>query len=92
MSKAGNPSLEITMEARDERALEAVKAELGGSIKPKGRNAFRYRITTTRGMLGVLSRLNGEIRNTVRVEQLKKLCLYYDVPYKEPSRLTLNHS
>ncbi len=80
------------MEAVDERALQAVKAELGGSIKPKGRNALRYRITTTRGMKGILSRLNGEIRNTVRVEQLKKLCLYFDVPYKEPSRLTRNHS
>jgi len=80
------------MEARDERALQAVKAELGGSIKPKGRNAFRYRLTTMPGMFAILSRLNGEIRNTVRVEQLKKLCLYFDVLYKEPSPLSRNHS
>lgn len=81
------------MEIRDERALKEVQQKLGGSLKKRsGTNSFRYRLHNQPGMLLLLEMINGEIRNTKRVVQLEAMCKNYDIPYKEPSALTIDNS
>lgn len=82
---------EITMDLRDEHALQQVKAKLGGSVKLRsGVRAIRYRLHHKKGMEELLLRINGEIRQSSRQEQLKKICIALNVPYKAPKESKAN--
>lgn len=87
LSKAGltggQGSLEITMDARDERCLNYIKHKLGGgAIKPRsGSKSVRFRLHNKKGMLDVVSRLNGLVRYPQRVAQMQRLCEHYGVEY-----------
>lgn len=63
-------SLEITMDISDEHALNKIKQKLGGSVKLR---TGGYRLHHKKGMLNLISRINGLIRNSKRASQLKKL-------------------
>ena len=68
LSKKGYASLEITMDIRDERALQAVKNVYGGSIKLKSNvKALRYRLHHKEGLIKLINDVNGEIRNSYRL-------------------------
>ncbi len=93
ISKKGYASLEITMDIHDEYALNKVKQKLGGSVKRRSEaRAFRYRLHHKLGILNLLGRINGNIRNSKRIAQLQKMCILYKIPYKEPIKLTLHSS
>ena len=89
LSKKGYASLEITMDIRDEHALQIIKNVYGGSIKLRsGANALRYRLHHKAGLLSLISDVNGEIRNSNRLLQLNKICLKYSLDLKYPENLT----
>lgn len=89
ISKAGFASLEISMDIFDFHALNKVKQKLGGSIKLRGNiNAYRYRLHNKNGILDLLIRINGKIRQTKRVQQLQKMCYQYNIPFKFSEKLT----
>ena len=93
VSKHGYTSLEITMGLADEHALKIIKQKLGGSVKLRaGVKAVRYRLHNTKGMVEVVNRVNGLIRNSVRIPQLQKLCLVLNIAYKAPIFLHHNSS
>lgn len=88
VSKSGYTSCEITMGIEDERALMEIKQKLGGSVKLRaGINAVRYRLNNKKGMLDLLARVNGHIRNPVRLKQLKLVCDTLNIELLEPSML-----
>lgn len=88
VSKSGYTSCEITMGIEDEHALLEIKQKLGGSIKLRaGINAIRYRIHNKAGMLDLVTRVNGHIRNCVRLTQLKLVCKTLNITLLEPSIL-----
>lgn len=92
LSKKGYASLEITMDIRDERALQAVKNVYGGSIKLRSNaNALRYRLHNKEGLLNLINDVNGFIRNPVRLIQLNNICIKYDIPLIYPDKLNLNN-
>jgi len=92
LSKKGYASLEITMDIRDERALQAVKNVYGGSIKLRsGVSALRYRLHNKEGLLNLINDVNGHIRNPVRLIQLNYICIKYDITLKYPEKLTLDN-
>lgn len=92
LSKKGYASLEITMDIRDERALQAVKNLYGGSIKLRsGVSALRYRLHNKQGLLKLINDINGEIRNPIRLIQLNYICVKYDITLKYPEKLTWNN-
>ena len=74
----------------DEGALMNIKNELGGSVKRRsGVRALRYRLHNLKGIIALLNRINGEIRNSVRVVQMKTMCEKYGIefiPAKAPTR------
>jgi len=93
LSKKGYACLEITMDIRDERALQIVKNIYGGSIKLRSNtNALRYRLHHKEGLLKLINDVNGLIRNPNRLVQLNKLCIKYDIVLIYPKKLTYNNS
>jgi hypothetical protein len=80
------------MDLKDEHALQQIKKVLGGSVKLRsGSKSIRYRLHHKKGMEELLCRINGEIRNSVRIIQLRKLCVHFSIEFKEPSVLEYNH-
>lgn len=89
LSKKGYASLEITMDIKDEHALQIVKNTYGGSIKLRsGANALRYRLHHKSGLLKLINAVNGHIRNSNRLVQLNKLCHKYEISLIYPQKLT----
>lgn len=92
ISKAGYASLEITMDINDFQALNQIKQKLGGSVKDrKSSLSFRYRLHNKSGMLDVIDRVNGKIRQSNRMVQLQKMCALYNIPYQAPQPLSANN-
>ncbi len=88
VSKFGYTSCEITMSIEDEHALLEIKQKLGGSVKIRaGINAIRYRLHHKAGMNDLVTRINGHIRNSVRLKQLELVCKTLNITLKEPSKL-----
>ena len=93
LSKKGYASLEITIDIRDEHALQIIKNIYGGSIKLRsGSKSLRYRLHHKSGLLALIYDVNGEIRNLNRLIQLRKICNKYLLNLKNPERLTKNNS
>lgn len=91
LTKKGYASLEITMDIRDEHALQLVKNIYGGSIKLRSNaKALRYRLQDKKGFLNLINDINGYIRNPYRLIQLNKVCLKYDIPLIYPNKLIYN--
>lgn len=93
ISKKGYMSLEITMDLRDEHALYQIKQKLGGSVKLRaGSRSIRYRLHHKKGMIELCCRVNGNIRNTIRLEQFKLVLEKLCIKYIEPICLSINNS
>jgi len=91
LSKKGYASLEITMDIRDEHALNIIKNVYGGSIKLRsGCNALRYRLHHKSGFLSLVNDVNGLIRNSNRLLQLSKISDKYDIKLIYPEKLVYN--
>lgn len=92
LSKKGYASLEITMDIRDEHALQIIKNIYGGSIKLRsGANAIRYRLHHKSGLFSLIKDVNGKIRNSNRLVQLNKICTKYNINLIYPNKLTYNN-
>jgi hypothetical protein len=91
LSKKGYASLEITMDIRDEHALQIIKNIYGGSIKLRsGANALRYRLHHRSGLLKIIQDVNGHIRNSNRMVQLYKICAKYNIEFIKPKKLVFD--
>lgn len=89
ITKKGYASLEIVMETRDMHCLYQIKQKFRGSVKLRsGVQWLRYRLHHKKGLLDLIHAVNGEIRNPVRLLQLKKICDKYDITLIYPSALT----
>ena len=92
LTKKGYASLEITMDIRDEHALQIIKNVYGGSIKlVSGAKALRYSLRHKEGFLALVHDVNGEIRNSYRLMQLNKICLKYEIALIYSDKLTYNN-
>ena len=89
VSKGGTVRLIITMEERDKMLLEDIKSKLGGSIyKVSNSKAYKYKLSNLKGLMNLLLRINGLIRNPTRMLQLSKVCKHYGLELKMPKELT----
>jgi hypothetical protein len=92
LTKNGYASLEITMDIRDEHALQIIKNVYGGTVKlVTGQRALRYCLRHKEGFLALVHDVNGEIRNSYRLMQLNKICLKYGITLIYPSKLTYSN-
>lgn len=91
LTKKGYSSCEITMDARDVKALNEIKQKYGGTIKSiSNANAVRYKLRHKKGLISLINNVNGLIRNPARLLQINKLCVKYDIELKYPGPLTFN--
>lgn len=92
IQKSNNVAVcEITMPLEDESLLFEIKQKLGGNIKLRaGCRAVRYRLNHKIGMIELICRVNGFIRNTIRVSQFQKICIHFNIVYLKPQPLTIN--
>lgn len=89
LSKKGYGSLEIVMELRDKHCLYQVKQKYGGSVKLRaGDNHLRYRLHHKTGLIDLVNGVNGLLRNPIRIIQLGKICLKYNIDLKDSKPLT----
>jgi hypothetical protein len=80
------------MALRDKHCLYQIKQKYGGSIKFRaGNNRLRYRLHHKAGLLDLLNAVNGLIRNPVRIIQLGKICLNYNIYLKDTQPLTYDN-
>ena len=92
LTKKGYSSCEITMDARDIKALNEIKHKYGGIIKPiSNANAVRYKLRHKKGLISLINNVNGLIRNPARLLQMNKLCVKYNIELKYPKPLTFNN-
>ena len=91
LTKKGYSSCEITMDARDVKALNEIKQKYGGTIKPiSNASAVRYKLRHKQGLISLINDVNGLIRNPARLLQMNKLCVKYDIALIYPGPLTFN--
>lgn len=84
---------EITVGLEDEKMLVKIQDKLGGSVKLRsGSNSIRYRLQNKPGMIKLINRINGNIRNSKRLVQLNKVCLLLDIEVKNPCKLTKDNN
>lgn len=83
---------EITMPLKDEYLLAQIKKKLGGRICLRsGAKAVRYRLAHKQGIIELIYRINGSIRNSIRVKQFKNICYKFNIIFIPASPLTLNN-
>lgn len=89
VSKKGYCSLEIVTQLRDKKILYLIKQQFGGSVKLiSGNNHLRYRLHHKKGLLNLIDKINGLMRNPIRILQLGRICEIYGVELKDPKPLT----
>ncbi|MCO8751341.1 hypothetical protein KLO70_18230 [Clostridioides difficile] len=92
LSKNGYNSCEITMDARDKKALYLIQHKYGGSIKPiSNAYAFKYKLRNKAGLIKLINDINGLIRNPTRLLQMNKLCIKFNITLKFSDKLTFNN-
>ena len=83
---------EITMPLSDEFLLAQIKQKLGGKIRSRsGAKAVRYRLAHKSGIIELIHRINGSIRNTSRVPQFQKLCEKFDILFEPASKFQIQN-
>lgn len=91
LSKNGYNSCEITMDARDKKALYLIQQRYGGSIKQiSNAHAFKYKLRNRAGLIALINDINGLIRNPARLLQMNKLCVKFNIELKYANNLTFN--
>lgn len=78
----GYSSCEITMGNMDYHTLMLIKNKLGGSVKLRsGVKAYRWRMHNKMGMINLVNRVNGNIRNSKRIPAFIKVCTIFNITY-----------
>ena len=90
-SKKGFNSLKIIRHIDDKPLLYLIKHKYGGFIKEiAGSNALKYKLLNPNGLINLINDVNGLIRNPIRMLQLNKICIKYDIQLKDPKPLVYN--
>ena len=86
--KKGYCSLEIVTQLRDKKILYLIKQQFGGFVKLiSGNNHLRYRLHHKKGLLNLINKINGLMRNPIRILQLGRICEIYGIELKDPKPL-----
>ena len=92
LSKNGYNSCEITMDTRDKKCLYLIQHRYAGSVKQiSNAYAFKYKLRNKAGLIAIINDINGLIRNPIRLLQMNKLCVKFDIELKYPYNLTFNN-
>ena len=92
LSKNGYNSCEITMDTRDKKVLYLIQHKYGGRVKQiSNALAFKYKLRNRAGLMALLNDVNGLIRNPIRLLEMNKLCVKFNIQLKYSNNLTFNN-
>jgi hypothetical protein len=84
-------SLEITVGPFDFPMLQKIETQYGGSLKARaGSKSVRYRLRKKANLLNLVKDVNGRIRNSIRLDQFRRLCDLFDIPLIFPEYYSWN--
>jgi len=84
---------EITVHITDEPLLRKIQNKFGGSIRKRtGVNALRWRVSAKDKMSHLVNSVNGNIRNSVRINQFHRICGILGIDVLPNEELTLDNS
>lgn len=87
------PALTISSELSDMDDLKAIQKIFGGHIYlNKKKNSLTYVNADRKTLIPLIHAINGQIRDTVRVPQFKRVCKIFNIPFIEPKPLTRNNA
>jgi intein-encoded DNA endonuclease-like protein len=91
-TKKGISSLKIVMHINDKSLLYTLKHKYGGFIKEiAGSNALKYKLQNPKGLIDLINDVNGLIRNPIRMLQLNRICVKYNIKLIVPQPLTYDN-
>jgi hypothetical protein len=80
------------MDTRDKKVLYLVQHMYGGTVKPiSNALAFKYKLRNRKGLISLINDINGLIRNPIRLLQMNKLCVKFNLELKYPHNLIFNN-
>ena len=89
------PTLTIDMEMKNLSLLTYIASQVGGliytNIKDRP-NVARITIRDRSLMIALINRINGNIRNSIRIVQFKKVCDILNIVYLSPVSLTSHNA
>jgi len=90
VNKKGYTSLEITVDQKDLYLLHYIQDKVGGgNIKLRsGSKSYRYRMHNKKGIMNVVTMVNGYIRHSIRKSQLHRVCSVINIPIQDTVNLT----
>jgi hypothetical protein len=92
LTKKSFASLKIVMDLKDKSSLYLIKHKYGGFVKEiAGSNALKYKLANPKGLISLINDVNGLIRNPIRMLQLNRICLKYNIKLQEPQPLTYHN-
>jgi hypothetical protein len=92
LTKKGFASFKIVMNVSDKKAIYEIKHKYGGTVKTiAGSNSLKYKLDHKKGIINLISDINGQIRNPIRLLQLNKLCEFYNIQLKETKPLSYHN-
>lgn len=92
ISKKKYACLEITMDIRDANCLKFIQNIFGGSLKMRaGTKSVRYRLHDKKGLLLLLTFVNGNIRVSKRIIQFNNILNLYNLTYIEANPLNFEN-
>jgi hypothetical protein len=90
-TKKGFNSLKIVKHINDKSLLYLIKHKYGGFIKEiAGSNKLKYKLQNPKGLINLISDVNGLIRNPIRMLQLNRICVKYNIQLIETQSLIYN--
>nr|YP_009517184.1 hypothetical protein C0991_000019 [Blastosporella zonata]AYE93082.1 hypothetical protein C0991_000019 [Blastosporella zonata] len=85
VNKEGTVGFELTLNSMDEKVLRIIQNKFGGNIHARaGLKAIRYRSPNKNTVYKIIQCLNGLVINNIRLAQLHKACLAFNIPIKDP--------
>lgn len=91
-TKKGFSSFKIVQDIKDKSLLYLIKHKYGGFIKEiSGSSALKYKLQKPKGLINLINDVNGLIRNPIRMLQLHKICVNYNIKLLDPLALTYNN-
>lgn len=89
----GSCRCHATLDITDEHTLLQVKDKLGGTVSlRKGVNSYLWTLSGKEQMTSLVNRVNGNIRNSVKVPQFERVCKALGITFIPASPLSLDNA
>lgn len=89
-----SPILIIELSGKNMTLLSLIQSKIGGNINPTSRNKVSLRFTLSKraDFINLIHRVNGHIRNSIRLIQFNKICSYYEIQPLDTIPLTTDNA